>query len=260
MIHFFKVHSLLALFLVLPLLASSKVTWERDTVFNDGHAYAIMHKTGGITHTFSIRNLRDEELILVHFVNRYDAAGQSTGYYAVSFLNDAREGEMGNDINLAKKLAKEIVGNDLIKDGAVNHTGENRFLTLYPKQRDPGVNINTFTDHNGIANTIANGIAARNRNAPVSITGGQIFQDRKHIGDIKERSRAIEGTIYTIQQFTNWQHEVVAEATFYGVNSTSCKLATFRDGVVTRIVNLKSTSFPEQAVEVAALLSEQGYL
>ncbi len=245
--------------LLLPLICHGKGTWERDTIFNDGHPYAIMHKTGGITHTFSIRNLHDEELILVHFVNRYDAAGANTGYYAVSFLSDNREGEMGNEINLAKKLAREIVSNDLIRDGRINADGERRFLMLYPKQRDPGINVNTFTVRNGVANTIANRIASRNRAAPVSIVGGQIFQDRKHIGDYKERTRTEGGTIVTIGYYTNWSKNLIAQTTIYGVNESGCKLTTASDGR-TRIINLKATFGPAQAVEVAALLSSEGYL
>ena len=241
-----KTFLLSALLLALSSAAfAGKADWERDTVYNDGHPYAIMHKTGGITHVFSIRNLRDEELILIHFVNRYDAGGQNTGYYAVSFLADNREGEMGNEINLAKRLVREIVANDLIKDGAVNPAGERRFLMLYTKQRDPGINVNTITDRNGVANTIANGIAAHDRAAPVSITGGQIFQDKKHIGDYKERTRAEGGTIITIGYYTNWAKEMVAQTTIYGVNETGCKLATARDGR-TQIINLKATFGPSQ--------------
>ena len=168
-----------ALLLLSSVAFARKASYERDTIYCDGHPYAIMHKTGGITHQFSIRNLRNEELILVHFLNRLEN-GVEAGVYIISFLNDGREGEMGNDMFLAKKLAKETVANDLVKDGAINPAGEQRFLALYPKKRLQAAAGNVFG--NGYPTGINGNADNRNRNAPVSITGKQITQDGKYIG------------------------------------------------------------------------------
>ena len=69
----------------------------------------------------------------------------------------------------------------------------------------------------------------------------------------------MDGTICTVQTFTNAANVIVGEATYYGVNGNACKLSTRKDGV-TRIISLKSTFGPDQAVEVATWLSGRFYL
>ncbi len=119
-------------FFLLSLLALSTLTsafaqqvnYRDDIIYLDEQPYAIMKKSGGMMSDYSVRTLDNKEVMMVHF----DKGDGGSLKYLATFTASGMQVFLKNDFGFGKKLAKEVVENNLIKNGALNPAGERRFL------------------------------------------------------------------------------------------------------------------------------------
>ncbi|WP_343603920.1 hypothetical protein [Fluviicola sp.] len=134
-----------SLLLLLTLSISSlvfsqkqKVTIDKDTIRVDEAPYAIIEKKGGGAPVYTIKSMNGTVLMNWQFldfnnpnrVNKSNPNGRVT-YYQVTFFNDKQQCEISPRMPTEKGVAKCIVENQLIKDGAIDQEAENNFVLIY---------------------------------------------------------------------------------------------------------------------------------
>jgi hypothetical protein len=174
-------------FLLLPLFMlivsagsyAQKVTYKDEMIYVDEQPYAIMKKQGGLVANYSLRTLDNKEIMMVRFNKGNSGSSQD---YTVSFIGTGNQVSMKNDIGFGKKLAKEVVENDLIKSGDINPDGEKRFLL----------------SHNAAASGIdagagANGpvLVQRDRTQDIFVVAKKILQANVTIGNDERQQNMV---------------------------------------------------------------------
>lgn len=231
------------------------VTIKKDIIYKDGEPYAKMRKSGAIVHDFLVSTLDGEEILAA--IHQGDGA-----VYIITFMGSGAKGQMEGNLAFAKRLAKELVISNIIKDGKLNPAGERRFLLLHPVAGavEPIVDIPP-------GNTPANSgilppndeLPERNTSAPVMIFGKEISQDNTIIGTYKSRQSVANGMVYHIVSIYSTTGNKVAEATLENVGAKSARIKTFNDNRLTPIP-IKALDDMGIAKEIAAWLVARYYL
>jgi hypothetical protein len=171
-------------------LFAQNVSYQNETIYADDQPYAIMKKTGGFVPDYSVRTLDNKEIMIVHF----DKGDGGTMMYLATFIGSGMQAFMKNDLGFGKKLAKEIVENNLIKNGDLNPAGEKRFLMLHSAASGQVV-----VDDNSPPQTLPTNGSAKTRyeeqqqdtyvpvnaynSAPQAETDGRISRTSQYSGD-----------------------------------------------------------------------------
>jgi len=245
--------NLLLLTLLFPsVVFAQKTKLEKDTIYKDNVAYAILTKTGGLEATYSIRSLSNQEVA----VAKFDAAAKDANgrdYFRVTFLETGSVGHFPNSINIGRKLAEAVVENNLIVDNAINPEGENRFLALYPNRNPQQPQIVLIAKSDAVDYTPVQ----RNRTSPISEMNGELKQGGVNIGTCKT-STAMSGgkSIATIKYFLPSGVQC-AEATCDNIGAKSATIVTLKDNK-THTITIKNSAMKEK--EIAEYLSGLMYL
>lgn len=115
-----------------------KVDIDGDTIKVDGASYAIIHKKGAGAPVYTIRSMNGTALMHWQFldfndpneVSKSNSSGRVT-YFQVTFYNDKQQCEVRPNMATQKSVAKFIVENELIKDGAIDQEMENNFVLIH---------------------------------------------------------------------------------------------------------------------------------
>jgi hypothetical protein len=131
----------LVLLLAITLSATAfgqkqKITVDDDTVKVDGIAYCILDKSPGLGFDFTVKSLEGTELFFMQFlefnnptkISNSNKSGRVT-YFEVTFFNDKQKCEVDSEGG-KKSVAKWIVQNNLVQDGAVNQEAENKVVLI----------------------------------------------------------------------------------------------------------------------------------
>lgn len=259
-----KLTLLFLLFCSLPsLLFAQKVKVEDNKIFVDDVPYAILKKTGTITHTYSLRTLDDNEVAVIVYDDNTSLASPR---YICTFLGSGKTAAISADLNFTKKLAKEFVSNEIIKDGKYNPAGERRFILIHPDRplnntppppADPGPGAVSNAQINTAPSPGT--VVERDRSMPITLLGEQIQQANTLIGSYKMNKVTSDGDILEVYSFYLPGGQKVAEATIPTFDSKECKIVTIKDNTIRR-VNLKGDFDYERAKEIAEYLSSHFYL
>ena|GEM_PF-1562659 len=233
---------------------AQKVVYKDDIIYADDVPYAQMKKSGGIMPNFSVLTLDGKEILIVKF----DKGEGGSMRYLATFTGSGMQVFMKNEIGFGKKLAKEVVENNLIKNGNLNPEGEKRFLLSnntpygesernYGSQQAP-VNINNGGMHK-----------ERDRNQAIYLQGQKLLQANMVIGTYQKSIISINGDLYNIYNIYTADGVKIAEAKTRQFNAGSCKLSTINDNKVTSI-NIDSDIEFEQIKQIATYLSDHFYL
>ena len=114
-----------------------KVTVDGDTIKVDGASYAIILKKTPATPIYTIKSMNGEPLMSWQFldfndpreVNNSNPKGRVT-YFQVTFFKDKQQCEISPNMPTEKGVAKCIVENELIKEGAIDQDAENNFVLV----------------------------------------------------------------------------------------------------------------------------------
>lgn len=244
----------LLLFLPVTLFAQ-KVKWENDTIYKDNTAWAVMTSTGGLKPAYSLRTLSGTEIAVakgdesIPKVNQNDPA-----YLRITFLGDNKFGHMTEAIPVGKRLAKAFVESEVIKDNALNPSGEARFLALYPPRANATVilvsstNVTAGPDYTTVD---------RNRYGMVQVIGGEVTQSSTKIGTCTTTSGAANGSTYTTISFYLPNGVKCAEATITGAASHTCTIVTMKD-MAQHTIDISNLAAKEK--EIAEWLAKNYYL
>lgn len=131
---------LLLLLCISPFAFSQKkkVTVDGDTIRVNGAAYAIIEKKGVSEPIYTIKSMSGTPLMNWQFqdfnnpneVSNSNPKGRVT-YYQVTFFHDKQQCEISPTMPTEKGVAKCIVENELIKDGAIDQEVENNFVLVH---------------------------------------------------------------------------------------------------------------------------------
>lgn len=135
---------LLALMTITSSLAFSqkkKVEIEGDTIKVNGESYALIFKKTPAAPVYTIKSLAGTPLMNWQFLdfndpreaNNSNPKGRVT-YFQVTFYNDKQQCEINPNMANYKSVAKCIVENELIKDGAIDQEAENNFVLVNGKK------------------------------------------------------------------------------------------------------------------------------
>lgn len=113
-----------------------KITVDDDTLKVDGAPYCVLDKSPGLGFDFTVKSLEGAELFFLQFqeynnptkVSNSNPNGRVT-YFEVTFFNDRQKCEIDHE-GSKKAIAKWIVQNDLVKNGAVNQEAENKAVLI----------------------------------------------------------------------------------------------------------------------------------
>lgn len=134
--------------LLLALAASSTIFAQKRSVDIDGDTirvndlpYAIIEKKGAAAPVYTIKSMDGKLLMNWQFldfndrreVNNSNPNGRVV-YYQVTFFNDQQQCEIQPRMVTQKGVAKCIVENELIKDGAIDQASENNFVLVNGKK------------------------------------------------------------------------------------------------------------------------------
>lgn len=238
--------------LVPSIVFAQKTKLEKDTVYKDNVAYAILTKTGGIEATYSIRTLTNKEVA----VAKFDAAAKDANgrdYFKVTFLGTGAAGHFPNSLNIGKKLAEAVVENNLIINDAINPEGEKRFLALYPNRTPQQQQIVLIAKSDAVDYTPVQ----RNRTSPISELNGELKQGGVNIGTCKSTTAMSGGkSTATIKYFLPSGVQC-AEATCDNVGAKSATIVTLKDNK-THTLTIKNSAMKEK--EIAEYLAGLMYL
>ncbi len=114
-----------------------KVTVDGDTIRINGESYAIIEKKGFAAPTYTIKSMNGTPLMNWQFqdfndpreANNSNPNGRVT-YFQVTFFQDKQQCEVKPTMATEKGVAKCIVENELIKDGAIDQEVENNFVLI----------------------------------------------------------------------------------------------------------------------------------
>jgi hypothetical protein len=114
-----------------------KVDIEGDTIKVNGAAYALIFKKTPAAPVYTIKSLDGTPLMNWQFldfndpreVSNSNSKGRVT-YFQVTFYNDQQQCEINPNMANYKSVAKCIVENELIKDGAIDQEAENNFVLV----------------------------------------------------------------------------------------------------------------------------------
>lgn len=243
---------LVALLLVPVVLAAQKVKVDNDTIFKDGKPYGLLHSTGALEPTYSIRTLTNSEIaVCKNDPDIKDANGRM--YYRVTFMQSGNVAHFPNSIGMAKKLAQAFVESDIIHDSVTNPEGEKRFLALYPNRATNQTSIVVINTTNAPDYSTAQ----RNKFGPVTAGNGTLMQGGVNIGTYATSTnfsggKSIQTTTYTLPSGVQ-----CAVATYDNIGAKTASVRTLKDNI-THTVTIKNAAMCEQ--NIADWLSENGYL
>jgi hypothetical protein len=133
---------ILSLFLVWSAIGfTQKIKIDKtNTVFVDGEAKFILEGQNW-GNTEILKNLNGERLAIFNTQDYYDSKHITQGnpkgrvvYFDVTFMNDDMD-KCETPINGFKKtLAKEIISNELVKDGALNEKAVKQYVSIHGKR------------------------------------------------------------------------------------------------------------------------------
>ena len=131
-----------------------KITVDEDTIRVDGVSFAILEKKTPSAPSYTVKSMSGTPLMHWQFydfndpgeVSNSNTSGRVT-YFQITFLGDKQQCEIRPVMANSKHVAKVIVENELIKNGAINQEAENNFVLINgmkfteQKQRATGGNI-----------------------------------------------------------------------------------------------------------------------
>ena len=246
---------LLVFLTVLPTVYAQKVVYKDDMIYVDDVPYAQMKKSGGIMPNYSVLTLDGTEILMVKF----DKGEGGTMHYLATFIGSGMQVFMKNEIGFGKKLAKEVVENNLIKNGYFNPEGEKRFLLSnnIPNSESERSYNSQQAPLNG---TTSSGVhKERDRNQAIYLQGQKLLQANMVIGTYQKNIININGELYNIYNIYSPDGVKIAEAKTRQFNAGSGKLTTINDNKITSI-NIDSDIEFEQIKQIANYLSDHFYL
>jgi hypothetical protein len=239
-----------------PVLWGQKVVYKDDIIYVDDVAYAQMTKRGGIVPDFSVSTLDGTEFMMVKF----DKGEGGTMQYIATFIGSGMQAFLKNDIGFGKKLAREVVENNLVSNGHFNPEGERRFLLSHSgtpnsqSERTPAAR-NSMSNNTDAGRTMPK---ERDRNQGIFLRGQNIMQANIIIGSYQRNVITINGELYNMFYFYTPDGAKVAEAKVRQFNAGSCKLTTVSDNKITS-VGIDSDIEYDQVKQISAYLSDHLY-
>jgi hypothetical protein len=202
---------------------------------------------------YSVKTLANSEIALVKFDDATKNPDGSAGYFRFTFLQSGAFGHFTPGMNIPKGIAKAVVENDLIKDGAINPEGEKRFLALYPSKltNQPTVIVNVNTagaDYTPVQ---------RNKSGFLNAVNGTISQGGTTIGSYSTANNFSGGKGISTTSYSLPTGVQCAVATYDNIGAKTASVRTLRDNV-TRTITINNSAMSEK--EIAEWLSVNGYL
>lgn len=115
-----------------------KVEIDGDTIKVNGAAYALIFRKTPAAPVYTIKSLDGTPLMNWQFLDFNDPREVSNSnpkgrvtYFQVTFYNDKQQCEINPNMSNYKSVAKCIVDNELIKDGAIDQEVENNFVLVH---------------------------------------------------------------------------------------------------------------------------------
>jgi hypothetical protein len=233
---------------------AQKVSYKSETIYKDETPYALMKKVGS---DFSIKTMSGKEVIFLK---------DSGHYYEVIFRESGQKAYMeGGTFVGAKKIAKNIVENDLVGAESINAESEKRFVQIYDKvPENPLAKVNVFAnddkqkDENKApqGNNLNYKMVERERKGEVKVFGKTIQQNFTDLGTFtKENDFHNDTDIYSIFLPDGTK---IAEGKLKE-DTKVVKLVTLKDNEM-HTVMLNETTFDSDVVkQIATYLIERYY-
>jgi hypothetical protein len=204
---------------------SQKVNYKDDTVYVDKKPYCVLKNKGSFLEPqYSVSTLGGKEILVAKYPQNVSAQKNVT--FDIVFLETGSRAQMPQTLSFANKLAKEVVGSELIKNGELNPEGEKRFVLLHKPMAQA-------LETSGTGNYP---LVERNRRAPIRFErvtmADNIVQDNVVIGYASQTFTPINGETAQIYYIKLPNHTDIAEVTLTGKWRTDCKIVTIKDSKV----------------------------
>lgn len=253
---------------------AQKVSYKKETIYVDNEPYAMLLKKGNaLVKNYSLQTMDGKEIFYAKYMEGAsglarigDVVGNTTNsdmYYEITFV-ESGERAIFDDINsfkVGEAIAKEVVENNLIVNGALNPEGLRRFLMIYkPREVQTQPDVVIINQAGGTTSEANYALVERNQNARVSIFSERIEQDFKTVGTFTEEKQLSQGKTFSKMQFLLPDGMKVAETTFETfAKETVANVVTVRDGKTHSVrVGFQASDSPQ--LVIARYLIERRYL
>ncbi len=115
---------------------SQDISYRKKTIYVDGKPYGYLEKSGTVwARHYSFRNLNKKELITIKPISKKLGKDYDFIYYEVTFIGLNRKTEMQDDNDMARRLAYEFAGFNILKNNKLDPEAVELFLQKYPAKR-----------------------------------------------------------------------------------------------------------------------------